>query len=633
MTRVWVALGWVLLAAACGDGPGTSRDVYSGEDGTAEVIPDGIPAGDGAGEDQAPGDDAAADHLPDPGADPGQPPECTEDLDCDNGDLCDGSERCLDSTCLPGAPVDCGLPGPCDEAVSCEPATGACMVSWKDEGAGCDDGRACNGLAECDGAGLCVPGVPVACEAAATCVEEDLSCACLPPAWVEAGACRGPALAATFEDVELGPDGAWTGGGEEPWVRSGTVRLHNHVDPVWSSWDGFAVSRGTDRETAGPENELSAIPGSGVHGSPTYAVGYDASGFGNAPPMLELLDAGEGAVLHGVFVANTTWTYLSMLHGDAFAKKFGGPDGADPDWLLLTISGLVSGGGEGGDVEVYLADFRSDLPAQDYILAGWTWVDLSPLGPVTGLRFTLSSSDSGEWGMNTPAYFALDDVNRREPLSSFGDLGLGPASVLDGSMTAGAFQSGNLRFMAGYTPDWGVWDGFAASTMADTGTPGPDNPYSAITGSGDGDTAFAVTYDGSLFGGEAPTIEVVGAPEAVASLSVTNTTWAFLSMMNGDDFAKKFGGPDGSDPDWFLLTIEGLDPQGGVSGTVEHWLADLRFPGASPDDMILDGWETVDLTSLGPVAGLRLVLTSSDTGEWGMNTPATVAVDEILLAD
>lgn len=38
----------------------------------------------------------------------------------------------------------------------------------------------------------------------------------------------------------------------------------------------------------------------------------------------------------------------------------------------------------------------------------WEWVDLSPLGRVASLYFTLESSNQGEHGPKTPAYFCLD---------------------------------------------------------------------------------------------------------------------------------------------------------------------------------------------------------------------------------
>ncbi|MCK4822507.1 DUF4465 domain-containing protein, partial [bacterium] len=62
-------------------------------------------------------------------------------------------------------------------------------------------------------------------------------------------------------------------------------------------------------------------------------------------------------------------------------------------------------------IDFYLADYRFTDNSLDYIVKGWTWLDLSGFGnDVIGLQFALSSSDVGQWGMNTPAYFALDDV-------------------------------------------------------------------------------------------------------------------------------------------------------------------------------------------------------------------------------
>jgi len=471
------------------------------------------------------------------------------------------------------------------------------------------------------------------CDPAETCVVAEGTCACLQPNWVADGACVGPALTATFDDVDLGDGGKWIGEDLSGAIRSGNVLLGNGYDAEFFSWDGFAVSNLTDTETPGWMNDVSAITGGGVHGSAAFAVGYD-SGFAPEPPTLEILDAGEaGVVVKGFFVTNTTYAYLSMLEGDDYAKKFGGESGEDEDWFLLTVTGIGSGGADVGTVDFYLADFRGADMDQDYILNQWTWVDLTSLGPVAKPRFTLSSTDMGEFGMNTPAYFALDDLNRLEPVAGFDDLGLGAEVAWDGSDLSGGFQSGNLRFLNNYNPEWMSWDGFAASTVIDTETPGPDNGFGAITGGGDGDAAYAVAYDAGDFGNPLPTIAVVGPPAVFETMSVTNTTWAYLSMLSGDDFAKKFGGEAGEDEDWFLLTIEGLDAAGEVVGTVEHYLADLRFPGANDEDYLLSTWEAVDLSGLGAVAGIRLDLSSSDSGEWGMNTPAYVALDAVTLQD
>ena len=100
-------------------------------------------------------------------------------------------------------------------------------------------------------------------------------------------------------------------------------------------------------------------------------------------------------------------------------------------------------------------------------------------------------------------------------------------------------------------------------------------------------------------------------------------------MLNGDSFAKKFGGPAGDDEDWFLLTITGKDVAGTVTGVVDFYLADYRFADNNLD-YIVDTWDSIDLSSLGAVKTLELTLNSSDVGAYGMNTPASFAMDSLV---
>jgi hypothetical protein len=99
-----------------------------------------------------------------------------------------------------------------------------------------------------------------------------------------------------------------------------------------------------------------------------------------------------------------------MRDGDPFAKQFGGASGSDPDYLALTIHGLDGDGVETGSVVFHLADYRFADDGLDYIVTGWTFVDLSGLGPVAALDFSLESSDASFGFLNTPAYFAIDDL-------------------------------------------------------------------------------------------------------------------------------------------------------------------------------------------------------------------------------
>jgi hypothetical protein len=118
-------------------------------------------------------------------------------------------------------------------------------------------------------------------------------------------------------------------------------------------------------------------------------------------------------------ITNTTYAGISMRDGDSYAKKFGSvnnaqgqPDGTNgEDFFKLTINGLSFSDEIVSTLDVYLADFRYADNAQDFILNTWKSVDLTSLGNVYGLSFYLQSSDIGDFGMNTPAYFALDDLD------------------------------------------------------------------------------------------------------------------------------------------------------------------------------------------------------------------------------
>ena len=172
----------------------------------------------------------------------------------------------------------------------------------------------------------------------------------------------------------------------------------------WSFWSGFAYSRETSGTVGGFMNQYAARPGSGSQGSTQYAIVYNGLQ-GDA-----IVTFGAAVQLNTVDISNTAYTYYSMLNGDRFAKKFGGDSGNDADFFKLSIVG-VRGGVTTGAVDFYLADYRSADNSQDYIIKDWTTVGLSGLGTVDALQFALSSSDNGNFGMNTPAYFAMDQLS------------------------------------------------------------------------------------------------------------------------------------------------------------------------------------------------------------------------------
>ena len=204
-----------------------------------------------------------------------------------------------------------------------------------------------------------------------------------------------------FEDMGLGAIAAHNGSDESGQFQSGPLVFQNVYDPTWGSWSGHAASTHTDGTTGGWGNQYSAVTGQGVSGSDAYGLFYQDA-YNSAEPHIILP---QSEIVDGFYVTNTSYAYYSMLDGDGWAKQFG-PE----DWFKLTVEGFNASGVSAGILEFYLADFLTSTPGSDYILNQWTWVDTSSLGPVKELDFALSSSDVGDFGMNTPAYFAFDNI-------------------------------------------------------------------------------------------------------------------------------------------------------------------------------------------------------------------------------
>ncbi|MDF3025778.1 MAG: hypothetical protein K0S23_85 [Fluviicola sp.] len=213
----------------------------------------------------------------------------------------------------------------------------------------------------------------------------------------------------TFDDLTLAPNTYWDGSDSTLGFTSGGVYFENSYDFQYDYWSGgFIYSSSTDVTTAGYTNDFSAYTGTGGNSSQNYAVNYGGG-----------IDFGTEKMLGSIQVTNTTYAALSMLNGDAFGKVFGSPNDAQgnpdgtngEDWFRLLIIGKDAQNNTTDTVIFYLADYRFADSLQDYIVNTWETVDLTPLGEVQFLEFELQSTDEGSFGINTPAYFALDNIS------------------------------------------------------------------------------------------------------------------------------------------------------------------------------------------------------------------------------
>ena len=177
-------------------------------------------------------------------------------------------------------------------------------------------------------------------------------------------------------------------------------------------YGGVALSRWNDMVTEGFLNQCSAYYADattgkgGNNGSATFAVAFVATFMGPNAAYICFEDKNDEFLIDHLYVNNATYAALSMLNGDSFAKKM---SYEDQDWFKLTFQGLNNSGKKVGEpVDFYLADFRT--PDSPGIVTEWTKVDLSSMGAINKLGFWMSSSDTGAYGMNTPAYFCMDDI-------------------------------------------------------------------------------------------------------------------------------------------------------------------------------------------------------------------------------
>ncbi len=202
------------------------------------------------------------------------------------------------------------------------------------------------------------------------------------------------ASVATFDDLSLpSTESHYAPQAATNFISGAANFIHNFTNYGGGCcWSGFTYSNMTDTTTAGYINQYSAVTGGGVNGSTNYAISNPGSS------SFSRVNFATSTKVTGAYFTNTTYAYLSMLNGDSFAKKF-----ALGDFLTLTVSGLDSNNQITNAVNISLARDAN-------LLHQWVWDDLTPLGKVNALEFSLSSSDVGAFGMNTPAYFAMDNL-------------------------------------------------------------------------------------------------------------------------------------------------------------------------------------------------------------------------------
>ena len=186
-------------------------------------------------------------------------------------------------------------------------------------------------------------------------------------------------------------------------------------------WDGFCPAIGgdqTEHASTWTTQYGGCMAGGGcvinedgsvtADASKPYLVAYYGSWSEDPTNQVKYADNEDNTTFKpvGVYVCNHPWPYYGCVHGDGSARAF-----VEGDYFKLTAHGVDADGNE-TTTSINLVEFTN---GELIALNDWTFFDLSSLGEVESVYFTLNSTDNGDYGMNTAAYFCMDKFQMEVP--------------------------------------------------------------------------------------------------------------------------------------------------------------------------------------------------------------------------
>lgn len=167
----------------------------------------------------------------------------------------------------------------------------------------------------------------------------------------------------------------------------------------WFMTAGFGASNGTSSAISGNGGEyvdanyyvssaMAGVEGVGY----TYMQSYDAGAFG--PQQQNEIKTTNNTTFfpQGVYVShsNASYTYT------------GSTNDYEPGYHKIIATGYDAQGTSLGSVYVYLTE-------NGHAYKDWKWLDLSSLGEVAKVKFTLESNYANSYGLLIPSYFCVDN--------------------------------------------------------------------------------------------------------------------------------------------------------------------------------------------------------------------------------
>ena len=170
------------------------------------------------------------------------------------------------------------------------------------------------------------------------------------------------------------------------------------------SWEGFTLSM-VSQDTA---NVFGCVANGGLSGVATpYVIGYYSEWISASQGYSSnIIDFNGAYYPEFVYICQNSNTMEGITHGVFNSRPF-----TPEDTLTLIIQALDSTMQPTATTTYYLA-------VDGTYNTGWVQVPLTALGLTERLSFSMKTTEIGEYGANTPMYFALDALTINTELPS-----------------------------------------------------------------------------------------------------------------------------------------------------------------------------------------------------------------------
>ncbi len=183
---------------------------------------------------------------------------------------------------------------------------------------------------------------------------------------------------------------------------NGGTAISNYVNTTYANADHT-----TQLEAYNPDGGKG-----GFGGSENFLVAYgynDNSNYGSDSRPVLAFNGSDGEPVYA-YVNLGTYGLRSAIIGDSYNQA-----ATDADWVDITAEGL-----DANDQPISGSTARIRVLDGKNATSTWTKWDLSPLGKCRKIRFNFESTLVGDYGLNFPAYFLMDNIAVKKGSGSSG---------------------------------------------------------------------------------------------------------------------------------------------------------------------------------------------------------------------